>query len=200
MSKTAYPLLCTFLFVVAVVSISMVLRFEKDVNCADQKSLADQRYRLSDGFQTSARYLSKMAKLNACMDPKDSRKQLLHALIKDLEIKAGSYAFLNKVFFLASLIFAVCILAFPIIHSATEAQSKINKIFNPAQLPAITLLAGLCFALYTDYKGKQTSTENLMRYAYTSTQKVDRISKTIREGLAEIDSGYDFSNLVNTND
>jgi preprotein translocase subunit SecG len=170
--------------------------FETEVKCSNQKSLTDQRYKISEGLQTSARYLSKIAKLDACLDTKNDRKQKIHTVIKDLEIKATSYAFMNKVFFWISLIFAICIVVLPIVNSVTSEGSTANKIFSPTQLPAITLLAGLCFTLYTDYKGKQTSAENLIRYAYFSTDEIHTISKTVREGLAEIDGGQNFSSLI----
>lgn len=161
-----------------------------------EDQLMDQRYKLGEGSQTSAKYLSKIAQLDACLDKSDVQKQKIHALIKDLEIKSNSYAWLNKIFFWLSLVFALCIISFPILNSLVAADSKWAKIFNPTQLPAITLLAGLCFTFYSDYKGKQTSTENLIRYAYTSQHPINLISKTVRDGLAQIDSGHDFSKLI----
>jgi len=166
------------------------------VDCNEASRSEYQRYELTRGFQTSASYLSKIAKLDACLDPQDLRKQKIHTLVKDLEIKSSSYALLNKVFFWFSLFFALCIISFPVISTLVPKDSKSAKIFNPAQLPAITLLAGLCFTFYSDYKGKQTSAENLIRYAYNSSDKIEIISKTVRDGLAEIDSGHDFSELV----
>jgi len=191
-NKTITTLL---LFIIVILGYVMI-GFETEVKCSNQKSINDQRYKIAEGFQTSARYLSKIAKLDACLDTNNNRKQKIHTLIKDLEIKATSYAFMNKVFFWVSLVFAICIVVLPIVNSVTSEGSTAHKIFSPTQLPAITLLAGLCFTLYTDYKGKQTSAENLIRYAYFSTDEIQVISKTVREGLSEIDGGQNFSSLI----
>lgn len=168
----------------------------RDVDCDEASRSEFQRYELTRGFQTSAQYINKIAKLDACLDPKDSRKQKIHTLIKDLEIKSSSYALLNKVFFWLSLTLAFCIISFPVISKLASIDGSTSKIFDPVQLPVITLLAGLCFTFYSDYKGKQTSAENLIRYAYTSADKIEVISRAVRDGLAEIDSGHDFSELV----
>lgn len=196
MSCTAYKILSLVLLVI-VVLVSLTLYSQtRVVDCNEESRSEYQRYELTRGFQTSAKYLSKIAKLDACLDPGDSRKQKIHTLIKDLEIKSSSYSLLNKVFFWLSLAFALCIISFPVISTILPENSLWAKIFTPTQLPAITLLAGLCFTFYSDYKGKQTSAENLIRYAYNSSDNIEIISKTVRDGLAEIDSGHDFSELV----
>jgi len=196
MTQHIYKTIITLLLVVIVILSFMIRGFEKDVDCSDKDSFDKQRYQISEGFQTSAKYISKLAKLDACSDPEDRLKQQIHALIKDIEIKATSYALINKVFFWASLALALGIMVIPIVNSVTDKESTAHKIFSPAQLPAIVVLAGLFFTLYTDYKGKQTGVENLMRYSYFSGDDIKIISKNVREGLAEIDSGQDFSNLI----
>ena len=196
MPLNGYKILSLLLFALVVILGLTLYSQTRVVDCNEASRSEYQRYELTRGFQTSASYLSKIAKLDACLDPQDLRKQKIHTLVKDLEIKSSSYALLNKVFFWLSLFFALCIISFPVISTLVPKDSKSAKIFNPAQLPAITLLAGLCFTFYSDYKGKQTSAENLIRYAYNSSDKIEIISKTVRDGLAEIDSGHDFSELV----
>jgi hypothetical protein len=163
-----------------------------------KKQLQNQRYQLSQGFQTSASYLNRVALLEACLEPDNQRKQQVLTLIQDLNIKSSSYALMNKLFFVLSLVFAFCIISFPVITSVVNADSRAARIFSSTQLPAITLLAGLCFGLYSDYKGKQTSAENLIRYVYASpaTETIAEISRKVRAGLAEIDDGHDFSELI----
>jgi hypothetical protein len=163
-----------------------------------KKKLQNKRYHLSQSFQSSGSYLTRVATLEACLDPDDQTKQKALTLIQDLNIKSSSYSVMNKLFFLFSLLFAFCIISFPIITSIVSADSKAARIFSPTQLPAITLLAALCFGLYTDYKGKQTSAENLIRYVYTeaTTEKIAEISSKVRIGLAEIDDGHDFSEII----
>lgn len=198
MPSNLYRILCISLVIIIAILTYTVMGFKNEVTCNtnDSASLTEQRYQITQGFQTSATYLSKLAKLDACLDRDSDKKQKIHALIKDIEIKASSYAFLNKVFFWISLIFAITIIVFPIISSFTTKGSIYHKIFNPVQLPAITLLAGLCFTLYSDYKGKQTSAENLIRYSYFSGDEIKIISKTVRAALAEIDGGQNFSSLI----
>ncbi len=163
-----------------------------------QKKLQNQRYQLTQGLQTSSSYLTQVATLEACLQPNNQRKQQQLTLIQDLNIKSSSYALMNKLFFIFSLVFAFCIISFPVITSVVDKDSKAARIFSPTQLPVITLLAGLCFGLYTDYKGKQTSAENLMRYVYAApaTESIAEISRKVRMGLAEIDDGHDFSEMI----
>ena len=190
------------LLIVCTVLAYQLLNVQKSIVCtveaqsSNKDALIAQRFKITEGFQTSARYLSKLAKLDACIDPTNEQKLIVHTMIKDLEIKATSYAFLNKVFFWISLVFAIGIIVFPIVHTLTPTEGHISKIFNPTQLPAIILLAGLCFTFYTDYKSKQTSAENLIRYVYFSEESTVVKSRIVREALSEIDGGQDFSKLI----
>ncbi len=212
---SSLPNAISILLVVIIIILSVIIfGFQKGVDCSKPESLYEQRFKMDTGYQTSAKYIGKMAKLDACLEQHEYSKKLeknsatqedmlllqqknhINILIKDLEIKATSYAFINKVFFWLSLFFAICIIGIPIATSVIKQDSIMHKIFSPTQLPAITLLAGLCFTFYSDYKGKQTSAENLMRYTFFSTDSVKKISKTVREGLSEIDNGQDFSNII----
>lgn len=202
MNTLIHYIIHVFSIIIIVILGFIIFGFEKDIDCSAQDAtFTAQLYQLDGGFQTSAKFLRKIVKFEACLEPDNERKQKIYLMMKDLEIKASSYALLNKVFFWASLILAIFVILFPIINYATEAGAMMNKITNPAQLPAITLLAGLCFAFYADYKGKQTGAENLMRYTYySSTEEIEVINQTIQKGLDNIDSGHDFSTLGKPNE
>lgn len=200
MTVKGYKILSLLLSAVVVMLGFTLAGQTRDADCDEASRSEFQRYELTRGIQTSARYLNKIAKLDACLDPGDVRKQKIHTLIKDLEIKSSSYSLMNKVFFWLSLALAFAVVSFPVISKIAGGTGTMSKIFDPVQLPVITLLAGLCFSFYTDYKGKQTSAENLIRYAYTSSDNIEVISRTVRNGLAEIDSGHDFSELLKSDE
>ena len=215
MIRINFKITTIILAIITIILSLIILGSVKAVDCSKPSTFSEQRFLLDKGFQTSAKYLKEMAKLNACqaqyviqkklaqkeaISPEDQLQleQILaiFALSKDIEIKASSYALINKVFFWLSLFFAICIIALPIASTLTKDDSKLNKILNPAQLPAITLLAGLCFNFYSEYKGKQTSAENVMRYTYFSQDPVQKKSEKVRKAIAEIDNGHDFSELI----
>lgn len=214
MNRYLYIIIIITLVIIVAVLGYKVSKIENTVDCNNPATFVEQRFQLDAGFQTSARYLNKLAKLDACemqskfrpalekntLSEQDQEqlqeKLMIFAITKDIEIKASSYAFLNKVFFWISLFLAICIIVIPVTSTLVKDGSKLHKIMSPAQLPAITLLAGLCFSFYADYKGKQTSAENLIRYAYFSNDPIKKISSTVRTALSEIDSGQDFYDLI----
>jgi hypothetical protein len=61
----------------------------------------------------------------------------------------------------------------------------------------VTGIAALTFTFYSQYKDKQTYTENLMRYAIFSNEKIDILSRKVTEEISKIDRGFSFSSLIN---
>ncbi len=54
----------------------------------------------------------------------------------------------------------------------------------------------MMFAFYSQYKDKQTYTENLMRYAVFSDKPVNEVSQKIIEEIGKIDNGFSFSSVT----
>jgi len=51
------------------------------------------------------------------------------------------------------------------------------------------------FAFYSQYKDKQTYTENLMRYAVFSDKPAAELSQKVIEEIGKIDIGFSFSGV-----
>jgi hypothetical protein len=180
-----------------------------ELDCGNLEALQAQRFQLDRGFQTSSAYLYKLAKWNACHSPENAQQQLQYQLVSDIHIKARSYALINKIAFWVSLVFILMIFGIPIAYAAKEAADKDDthpkrltftsvlwKLLSPVQIPAITLVAGLAFTLYQDYKQKQSQAESLMRYVLFSEQPTAQLNKTVIDTLAVIDTGFSFTSFL----
>ena len=89
-------------------------------------------------------------------------KRLL--LVNDVYNKAWSYAFINKSAFILSIIFAILILLWPSIAFMAESWGKGLTVLGSAIIQtSITGMGALAFAVYFQYKGRQTAMENLLR-------------------------------------
>ena len=64
----------------------------------------------------------------------------------------------------------------------------------------ITGIAALTFAFYSQYKEKQTFTENLMRYTIFSSMEINALSVKVSDELVKIDKGFSFSHIINNGD
>ena len=56
------------------------------------------------------------------------------------------------------------------------------------------------FAIYADYKDKQTQAETLMRYTLFSSEEPEKLGRMVADELARIDRGFSFSSVFNTSD
>ena len=149
--------------------------------------------------QTSAslliRYAEKL-KLNTDQaNSADAEKRYL--LMYDIYIKARSYALMNKIFFVLSLIFGLAVLLWPSLAIIFKSNlSKWEWIQSATVQTTVTALAALMFTFYSDYKDKQTYAETLMRYALFSKLPVSELSVKISEELARIDRGFSFNSIL----
>lgn len=150
--------------------------------------------------QTSADLLMKYAKLPLCTA--DGSKPTAEAqqrmlLVYDLYVKARSYSFLNKFFFWPSLSIAFVILLWPALGIILKTRLGEREWYrSPVVQTTLTGLAALMFALYSQYKDKQTYTENLMRYAIFSNQPIAELAPKLIEEMSKIDDGFSFGNSL----
>lgn len=127
---------------------------------------------------------------------RDAERQRL-ALVSDIYIKAWSYAFWNKTFFFVSLILAFIVLIWPSISVIAPQNLGEKPIFKSAVVQTtITALAAASFFAYSDYKEKQLSAENLMRYVIHSDDHIQIISAKVIEELTRVDKGFSFSKVI----
>lgn len=147
------------------------------------------------------------------------------ALVNDIEIKAWSYAWLNKITFWVAITLALCLLVWPsfvALHAAPArpAEGQGDAEGQDAEAPAtkpqkthwtqrstttsaiqttLAALAALSFALYSHYKGAQVTAENLMREIIFAETLVDDDIKRILTAITEMDKGFGFTTVESLN-
>jgi hypothetical protein len=152
-----------------------------------------------DPNQMSASLLIQYARLNASQASAKNKAQAEQRLVilYDLYIKARSYALLDKIFFWLSIFSALAVLLWPsiaVIFKDKLGQKEWAK--SAVVQTTVTGIAALAFAFYSQYKDKQTYTENLMRYALFSKEDTGTLSSKVTEELGKIDKGFSFSSLI----
>ena len=150
--------------------------------------------------QMSASLLIQYARLSAKHASAEDKLQAEQRLVilYDLYIKARSYALLDKVFFWLSIVAALAVLLWPSIAVIFKDKLGEKEWAKSAVVQTtVTGIAALAFAFYSQYKDKQTYTENLMRYALFSKEDPAALSNKVMEEIAKIDKGFSFSALIN---
>lgn len=153
--------------------------------------------------QTSARLLMDYAKVRVCQSEAGGGEQASTAndeqklvLVYDLYVKARSYAILNKIFFWLSVISAFAVFIWPSLGVILKNRLTEEWYKSAIVQTTITGIAALMFAFYSQYKDKQTYTENLMRYAVFSDKPVNELAQKVMEEIGKIDSGFSFSSVT----
>jgi hypothetical protein len=152
-----------------------------------------------DPNQMSASLLIQYARVAATQASPRNKAQAEQRLVilYDLYIKARSFALLDKIFFWLSIVSALAVLLWPsiaVIFKDKLGQKEWAK--SAVVQTTVTGIAALAFAFYSEYKDKQTYTENLMRYALFSKDDPSVLSTKVIEELAKIDKGFSFSSLI----
>lgn len=151
--------------------------------------------------QTSASLLISYAeKLKQQAEPSNKDKaEKKYLLMYDIYIKARSYALLNKIFFVCSVVSGLAVLLWPslsIIFKAKLINSKWEWIKSATVQTTVTGIAALMFTFYIQYKDKQTYAETLMRHAIYSEATVSSLSIKVSEELTRIDRGFSFNSIL----
>jgi hypothetical protein len=129
----------------------------------------------------------------------DAEKKYL--LLYDIYIKAHSYAVLNKVFFILSIISALAVFLWPSMSVMFKSSLEKREWLKSATVQTtVTAIAALMFTFYSQYKEKQTYAENLMRYVVYSEQASSDLALKVSEELAKIDNGFSFHSVMNKAD
>jgi hypothetical protein len=167
------------------------------IGCSEKNpSTVDE---ILDPNQMSASLLIQYARVSASQASPRNKAQAEQRLVilYDLYIKARSFALLDKVFFWISIVFAILVLLWPslaVIFKDKLGQKEWTK--SAVVQTTVTGIAALAFAFYSQYKDKQTYTENLMRYVLFSKEDPAVLANKVMEELAKIDKGFSFSSLV----
>jgi hypothetical protein len=153
--------------------------------------------------QTSAKLLMDYAKSRVCKANLNDSAEITTVndeqkliLIYDLYVKARSYAILNKLFFWLSIISASAVFIWPSLGIVLKNRLTEEWYKSAVVQTTITGLAALMFAFYSQYKDKQTYTENLMRYAVFSDQPANELAQKVIEEMGKIDNGFSFSSVT----
>lgn len=149
--------------------------------------------------KTSARLFIDFARSQVLWDHIAENPESLkrYLLIYDLYIKARSYAIINKIFFWIAIVFGIMILVWPSIAIITKDLGVERTFLSSAVVQTtITGLAALAFSIYSHYRKRQSFTENLIRSAIFSEEKLSElIDRVIRE-MERIDAGFSFAEAV----
>lgn len=153
--------------------------------------------------QTSGEMLFKYSHNKSETEGASENDKKQHLLVSDIYIKSWSYAWLNKIFFVLSVVFAILVLAWPtaVILLKNVNNEKTKAIFGGTGATVIqttvTALAAFMFTFYSQYKDKQTYSENLIRSViYSNEPDIAKLAVKVTEELAKIDRGFVFSSIV----
>jgi hypothetical protein len=126
--------------------------------------------------------------------PEAMRKNLL---MKDIYIKASSYAIINKVFFFLSIFSAIAVFLWPSLSIVFKSKWENREWLKSATVQTtITAIAALMFTFYSQYKDRQTNAESLMRYVVYSDKQASELSLKVSEELGRIDRGFSFTSIL----
>jgi hypothetical protein len=150
-------------------------------------------------WQTSADMHIRHAQITLDKLPEEQRieGEKKYLLLYDIYIKAHSYAIINKVFFFLSIVSALAVFLWP--SMAVIFKSRLDRwewLKSATVQTTVTAVAALMFTFYSQYKDKQTSAENLMRYVVYSESKNAELAPKVTEELAKIDNGFSFNSLL----
>jgi hypothetical protein len=164
-----------------------------------QAAPAAEKHSIYTPYQLSASLLVAYAEqlkdqADATMKEEAEKKYLL---TYDIYIKARSYAILNKIFFVLSVLFGLAVLLWPSLSIVfKERLSRWEWVKSATVQTTVTGIAALMFAIYTDYKDKQTYAETLMRYVVYSKADAASLSLGVSEELSRIDRGFSFNTIL----
>lgn len=156
--------------------------------------------------QTSAGLYMNELRRQDCPRPTDESEHTTQhhhkfLLMADLYVKAHSYAWMNKVFFLLAAISGFGVLIWPALGIVFK-QAIGDREWHKSATVQTTLSAvtALMIAFYSEYKLKQTSIENLMRAVmYAPEAEIDTLSAKIIDELGKIDNGFSFNSFTTHN-
>lgn len=140
------------------------------------------------------RYAEKMK--NEAPPEHKQRAERKFLLMYDVYLKTRSYAMVNKVFFILSIIFAIAVLLWPSLSIIFKKNLHWEWLRSATVQTTVTAIAALMFTFYTQYKDKQTYSETMMRHIMYSNIPISTLAIKVSEELAKIDKGFSFSSVI----
>lgn len=110
----------------------------------------------------------------------------------DVYIKQWSYALLNKAFFWLALVASVAVLLWPALLASLKSLEGLSLVASAITQTMATAIAAFFIGLYLHYKGRQTSTETLLRAITFGDLATDRLATLASEELTRVDQGVRF--------
>jgi hypothetical protein len=162
-------------------------------------TLACTQGKTFETWQTSASLLMKHSEQTVSEASSEEKPQAMkkNLLMRDIYIKARSYAILNKIFFFFSIISAIAVFLWPSLSIVFKNKWESREWLKSATVQTtVTAIAALMFTFYSQYKDKQTNAENLMRYVVYSEKTASELSLKVSEELAGIDRGFSFNSIL----
>jgi hypothetical protein len=138
---------------------------------------------------TSGQYLIELLRENAEQGADQQKK---YDLGFDVYIKQRSYAILNKLLFVTSVLTTICVAAWPILVQFSPVKERVALVGATVVQTAITGFAGFNVYAYHHYKNRQVAAENILRLIAFSTTPLERLVKTVRDEMARLDQGIAF--------
>lgn len=120
---------------------------------------------------------------------------LRYLAVYDLYIKARSYSIINKIAFWFAILLGIMVLLWPSLATLSKDFFDLElETFQSAVVQTtVTGLAVLTFTIYSHYKKRQMSVENLMRLTVYSDEYGPDLTKLVLKEMERIDSGFNFS-------
>lgn len=114
------------------------------------------------------------------------------AVMKDLYIKARSYAILNKAAFIPSLLLLITCVGWPVVEAMVGEAKGFPRSASSAVQALITGVTGMLIYVYMSYKKKQSEVEAAMRHVlFGEGRLTDRVRRAINV-VAVLDTGLQF--------
>ena len=115
----------------------------------------------------------------------------------DLYIKARSYAIINKVGFWLAIMAGIAVLFWPSLAVVTKDFGFEKEFLKSAIVQTtVTAIAALTFSMYSHYKKRQTSVENLMRHVVYSDDSGEPLVEKFLKEIERIYGGFSFSETI----
>lgn len=128
-------------------------------------------------------------------DPNNMTNQYRFLMVYDLYIKARSYAMVNKICFVITVLMGFSAVIWPSI-AIISTEFGFDKEFLKSAVvqAAVTAITGAAFAAYNNYKKRQMYVENLMRVViFSPNDSIESLLDKVLKEMTRIDHGFSFS-------
>jgi hypothetical protein len=148
--------------------------------------MRDDAVKPRSALKTSGRYLIEVLAENADQGPEQKKR---YDLGFDVYIKHRSYAIMNKILFVSSVISCGCVTVWPILVQFPPVKQQLELVGVAVVQTMITGFAGFNVYAYHHYKVRQVATENILRAIAFSSTPLERLVGMVRDEMSRLDQG-----------